>query len=501
MHSVDPTREASSDLQAPHPPHPPTERNGGAIASAVAGPTRPGERLLVMDVLRGIALFGIFVVNMPLMAMPMMIGFGGPAPGNVGDDVAWWISTLFFQFKFISLYSILFGAGFMLQRLRAEAKGRSHTGVYVRRLLVLSLFGLIHAILIWYGDILFMYSMLGFLLLGLGSLSAKTLVRIGIAGVLIGAVLSSGFGALQIAMTGGAEFYASSSAVEQADEVERDGLMIDGDSSSDAGDVMLGSDSDPESDGDFDGDVVADEMPLRGIAAMTAGQFNPFTEEWIEGETAAFRDGPVSDAILFRAVLWGFGLISGAFSWGWHVAGLFLVGAAMMKGGFFAPERAAWHRRAALLLIPGLLLQFANAWVLAMNDHNMTMGGALMSGPYAVGAVMTTFGYIGVICLVVHRRPDNPMLAAIAKPGRMGLTGYLGESVIATGIMYWWGLAMFGTFDRLQLIGLVVVIYLAILAFANIWFRFFMLGPLEWVWRSATYLRAVPLRSPLSHRV
>jgi len=515
-------------------PPPRTSEAAPSEIRSLSEPTRASNRLMVLDVMRGVALFGIFMVNIPLFAMPMMEGFGGPtlADASRNDLIGWWIIELFFQFKFISMYSILFGAGFMLQRMRAERDGRSHNAVFVRRLLVLMVFGLIHALLIWYGDILLMYSMLGFSLLLLGGMSAKALIRVGLGVLIFSAVLMTGFGLLQAVMIPPqAESAVDATAAESADSTTDSSADSSADSTADstadsaadddgaepafgsaelvvdatrnamaeaenAGqppvDAAQGADADVEEDGDAE---PAEQDDLRGFGAMMASKFNPFDERWMAAETAAFRDGPFRDAFTFRSILFVFGLLSSVFSWSWYVAGLFLFGAGLMKADFFAADKVRWHRGCALLAIPGFALQVAHGWIMSAENFQMTPGSALMGGPYALGAAMLTMGYIGIICLLVHARPSAAAFRVISKPGRMGLTGYLAESVLATAIMYWWGFAQFGRFDRLELIGIVIAIYTAILLFANIWFRFFAIGPLEWIWRSATYLRPISLRS------
>ena len=131
-------------------------------------PVKVTERIESIDVLRGIALLGILVVNSLFFAMPVMIGMNTPGFGSeqvVANPVewsSWWIMTMFFQYKFISLFSILFGVGAAIQFDRAKKAGRPFEGFFVKRMLILLCFGVIHALLFWYGDILTIYAILGF---------------------------------------------------------------------------------------------------------------------------------------------------------------------------------------------------------------------------------------------------------------------------------------------------------------------------------------------------
>ena len=134
--------------------------------SQTAGPIAASERILYIDILRGMALFGILAANMR--------GFDAPASvyGNIkllfhnrADMIAQGFIDIFIQGKFVTLFSFLFGLGFAVQMTRAVARGAKFMSFYPRRLAALALFGLIHGILIWWGDILLTYAVAGALLL------------------------------------------------------------------------------------------------------------------------------------------------------------------------------------------------------------------------------------------------------------------------------------------------------------------------------------------------
>ncbi len=132
-----------------------------------AGPVPENQRLGTLDLLRGFALLGIFMVNMQFFTMffgefihPAVYG-GGP----VIDVVAWGFVKAFFEYKFISLFSLRCGAGMVVQMSRAKAQGRPFIPTYLRRMAVLAVIGLVHGFLLWYGDILFIYSLIGTALL------------------------------------------------------------------------------------------------------------------------------------------------------------------------------------------------------------------------------------------------------------------------------------------------------------------------------------------------
>ncbi|HEY4053205.1 MAG TPA: hypothetical protein VGL74_05660, partial [Terriglobales bacterium] len=141
------------------------------------GPIKLSERILFIDVLRGMALFGILAANMRAFFAPL------DAYDNIGvlfhgraDVIAQTFIDAFIQGKFISIFSFLFGLGFAIQMTRAEERGARFMGFYPRRLLALALFGLIHGILIWAGDILLTYALSGALLLLFRKRQQKTLL-------------------------------------------------------------------------------------------------------------------------------------------------------------------------------------------------------------------------------------------------------------------------------------------------------------------------------------
>lgn len=141
------------------------------------GPVSLSERILFIDVLRGMALFGILAANMRAFFAPIdAYDYIGVLYHGRADVVAQAIIEALIQGKFISIFSFLFGMGFAIQMSRAEARGARFMGFYPRRLLALALFGLIHGILIWAGDILLTYALSGAILLLFRKRQQKTLL-------------------------------------------------------------------------------------------------------------------------------------------------------------------------------------------------------------------------------------------------------------------------------------------------------------------------------------
>src|SRR4051794_18900516 len=156
----------------------------GASTSAVArpGPVEAGERVTSVDVLRGVAVLGILAMNAVSFAWPDDV-YSNPIrdPDAGGLDVALWaINRAAFDTKMMTLFSMLFGAGLVLMSDRAEGKGVGIARVYYRRLGWLLAIGLVHAYLIWGGDILVEYAACGFLLYPFRKLRPRTLIAVGL---------------------------------------------------------------------------------------------------------------------------------------------------------------------------------------------------------------------------------------------------------------------------------------------------------------------------------
>ncbi len=184
-HLLDRLRGIHADRDAPpldvHPKIPKDEEMSGKPTILTAGPTDvmgpvlPQERIALLDILRGFAIFGILFVNMELFSSPAY-----PTEGSgvveTADQLAEWLIRFFGEGKFYTLFSFLFGLGFSIQMARAVSRGARFGSVYGRRLFVLLLIGLAHALLVWAGDILVLYAVLGVLLLAFRASSPRTLI-------------------------------------------------------------------------------------------------------------------------------------------------------------------------------------------------------------------------------------------------------------------------------------------------------------------------------------
>lgn len=413
-------------------------------------PLDASSRLRGIDVARGIALLGILLVNARFFFAPF--GFAvDPSVALDGserqpaDAAAWALVEAFCSYKFISLFSMLFGFGLAMQAARAREQGGSPWPMGLRRLGLLAAVGIIHWTLVWSGDILMIYALLGVVVLAATGLARRTvgLVCVGLS-VLVGFIAVAGAAVSWLGLT-----------------------------------MMAGQEVPPE--------IPADALVKRGFDAMLAAKFSPYSPAWIEAEVVAFRDGPFLDALLFRAVAYGFAFLFSLFTYGWQSLFMMLCGVYAFKAGLFGPEGSSVRRRLALPLL-GIGLAFSALAVLPSFVLGFdSVAARAMQGLFlSLGAMALPFAYAAII---LERAPQLPRVLAtpLERAGRMSFTVYLGESLVCTALASWWGFAWFGSIDDVEAALIALAVWVALVAFATLWLGCFRIGPFEWLWRRVTY--------------
>jgi uncharacterized protein len=318
----------------------------------------------------------------------------------------------------VAIFSMLFGAGLILQMNSAMKKGVAFGPLYLRRLAVLMIMGILHGTLLFLGDILLLYSVLGFVLFLFRKLEAKTLLIIGALPLLIAL----------------------------------------------AGAFLL------------------DEM----------GDWQTPDEE-IQTQLRVRNEGTISELLTRRAIGFGGWMILSSLWFNWRVLSMLFLGAALMKLDFFEERRASWHRRAALLgLTFGLGLEALTTW--AAWEEISGILSPLLASLHELSSLGLALGYMGGIALLVHSNTLSWLIRGVSAVGRLSLSNYIFQSVIANLLFTFIGLAWFGERTRWELMGIVCLTYTAQVALSLLWLRFFRMGPLEWAWRAVTYLRLEPLK-------
>mgnify|MGYP002777065445 CR=1 FL=1 len=408
-----------------------------------AAPTAEGERLPVMDILRGFALLGIFLMNIEFFTRSMQSFSGGVTPAEGLDHLLGVAIYVFVQGKFWVLFALLFGMGFALMRERAIRAGRPFAGQYLRRTLLLALFGALHIVFFWVGDILFAYSLAALVLLAfVGGVSLVFDRLPGTAAGILGMLFYVGMAGLWLLMGVGLMFMPES----MADPVRQE---------------MLG--------------YVEDGA--RAAAVYRDGSFMEITQQRIADFQFLF-----TGATIFQIPM---------------MVGVFLIGTWLVGTGHLA-DPASNRGFFVKLAIGGLLLGaigvgaslgFGVEFDLVEDFAESTVALALMT----LGSLPMALGYLAIVVLLATGALRGP-LGVLAPAGRMALTNYLMQSVICAFIFYGYGLGLFGQIGRTGQVGIVLAVFIAQVAFSHWWLARFRYGPMEWLWRAGTYLQWPPMR-------
>jgi len=454
-------------------------------------PVAGRERIVAMDVIRGFALLGILVVNMLFFGftLPMALADTTLAHAPTSERVMAWIVGTVFAGKFVSTFSFLFGAGLYLQMKRLDAarsaaartgaRARSTTLLALRRLFILGCFGLVHALVIWYGDILFIYAIVGLLVIPLRFLSTKGLAIVATCLLSLSVLCMGGMGLIGALTAQAPEKVAQPSADEITPPPADTEAVPELNSPQE---ILAASKHESRT---FKRLVEIGEQPTP---------WSVIEPRWRAFETAVLREGPVEVAMTLRAMQWGSVLIVMFLFYGPHILGMFALGMAVSSAGLLRPSAAALQRRAALICVPlGLLLSAVLPTMQFSTPHPAP--GQLIPGALAneIGTVLLAIGYIGMMAWFSNSI-GGPLASFLAAGGRMAFTVYLSMSVLMTGLMYWWGFGRFGEFSRVELFIIAIVTWFVLLLLANLWLRVFRMGPLEWVWRAGAYLQLPAMR-------
>jgi uncharacterized protein len=406
-----------------------------AMASSVTGlrPTEPRERIVVLDVLRGFALFGVLVGNAFHLYSGMFLGDLGSYVPTKLDVVASWFVNLLVQSKAQTLLTFLFGFGFAAQLLRAQELGQPVLVLYARRMLVLLGFGILHVGLLWWGDVLWTYALAGFGLLAFHRASNRT--RVVAAAILIvapGAIMRlPGMSDWSYQL-----FYPANSFEAYAHDL---------------GAAMRGTDH-----------LAVMWQHIRFAPVFSAGLVFAY-QPWLVGRVLLGqlagalrwfdRDGADHLPVFRRMLFWG--ALAGT-------AGLAVVVLQML--GFFRG------------LPPSQLRRFLVGLTREMDYLGLAAA------------------YLAAIVLLFQRARWRRVLSWLAPVGRMPLTVYLSQSLIMTCLLYGWGLGWNEVLTPAAYVGLSFAVFGLQMVACAWWLRRFRYGPLEWLWRTLVYMRRPPMR-------
>jgi uncharacterized protein len=403
------------------------------LDAPATAPVAGAERVDVLDVMRGIAVFGILLVN-----IDSFIGYGFELPGAAAavgarfNDPAEFLVEFLVQGKFYCLFSFLFGVGFSVFIQRASARGHDAVRLFKRRLVGLLLIGLAHTSLIWYGDILTTYAVIGFGLIPFLRRDDRAVLR-----------------AAALWLASPVAFYLVMLAL-----------------------ARLAAPSSPQASGG------------EGLPPILANAVNAFAHG---GYVDVVKGNVVFTIanIIRRLVLMFFP----------RVFGMFLLGFWAGRANLFArlDEHAPLLRRACTIgFAIGLPLAFVGA---ALGDSGSPRPpsaiGVVEMAVQTIATPALALAYGAAICLLYR---SFPAVMRIAAPvGRMALTSYLTHSVAGVLVFYGIGLGYYGRLSLPVALAMCAAFFLVQMVASRLWLSFAAFGPAEWLWRMFTYRRRFAL--------
>lgn len=333
---------------------------------------------MALDLLRGLAIGGILVVNVDLFRGPALFtGFAVDAAGGA-DRVVATLMLWLFQGKFVSAFSFLFGLGLALQAARAEAAGRSGRRLLLRRLAGLALIGAVHALLVWSGDILLTYALVGLLIVPFRGRAPSTCLIWAAVVLALPAVLLGAVAAFLLAV--------------------------------------------PEANAGVTGAGSADAA--AAVAAYTSGDYPAMVAQRVRETGVVLASLPANGCLVL-----GMALLGAAAARAGLVTSL-------------AVRRPLVRRVAAVGLGLGLPLNALYAAGVLADPRGTTAVGLAALGAWFLLAPLLSLGYLAAGTLVALAVPAHPLVRHIAAVGRTALSNYLLQSVLCTALFIglgWYG--------------------------------------------------------------
>lgn len=414
----------------------------GSGSSRAFEPVRGRERIVTLDVLRGFAILGILLVNVPLMVTPVYREALGAADHAGLDRVAALLIEVLAEGKFFTMFSLAFGVGFAIQARRAQQRGAAFVPFHLRRMGVLLAIGVVHVVTLWWGDILIYYALLGTLLLPARRTPPARLLRLAGMAVLVPLAVNAGFvGLARLAQSTPEGAQAWSAELQQS---------------------------------------------IAGVEASAARAYEVYG-----GRDVAAMVGQRVDDWSFATI--GITLNGMLFV----VLAMFLVGAYVGRRGVLEDVEAhlALVRRVrlwgVLVGVLGTLIWLASE---PANAVQPTLRGLLSTAGFVVGAPALSLAYAATLTLAVRDPRWARRLRPLAAVGRTALSNYLFQSVVVTTLAYGYGVGLYGRVGPAAALGIALVVFAVQVPSSMAWTRRFRFGPVEWVWRTLTYGRIQPLR-------
>ncbi len=436
--------------------------DGGALGAEqpnLSGPV--SSRFDALDALRGFAVLGIFIMTIAALALPEIaysnpMVAGGDGPINYG---LWGIAEVLVHGSMRGLFSVMFGAGVILFTAKAGSPdGQINIAtLYHRRMFWLVVIGFAHAVvLLMPDDILLIYGLAGLLLFPFRDLSPRKLCA-------LGAVLLTGL----VAMT----------TIQQWEKAALQEIAIPIEERAEAGETI----------------TAAEEEILTEWGQVTV-DYNP-PQELLDRQIANRKGSPatvlVSNAKTVARYLTS---LEEMFWWVADALAMMFLGMALYKWRIITAERGLKFYVILAVIGYGIGIPFRTGAVLSSFDAQFMLTHWVWNGFDQFSRAAMTLGHIGLFFVLWKAFASGLFMRALTAAGRMALTNYISQTVIANLIFSGIGLGLYGSLDRTGIYAIMVAFWVVQLSFSMWWLARFRFGPLEWGWRSLTYWRWQPLR-------
>lgn len=421
-------------------------------------PIQKKARINSLDVIRGIALLGILLMNINGMGLPFSYSDPTIAGGADGLNLKVWIvNNMLFEGTMRGLFTLLFGAGVILltDRLEKNGAGIETADIYYRRILWLLLFGIVNVyVLLWHGDILYPYAIFGLMLFPLRNASIKKLIVVSCILLGIGILwdVSDYQNKLQI----------------QSEVVEAQSLKEQGITLSDKQEITL---KDWEK---FKTKKTSEDVDKQ-IKLMHQGYFEVVKEKTKQNQY-------MQTWFPYR-------------HWSWDILSFMLIGMAFFKLRIFHGERTNIFYLLMMFIgyAIGLSINYLET-TMQLESNFDAMAILKADQTYQLGRIFTTLGHVGLFMLFIKSGILKILQKSLAAVGQMALTNYLMHSIITSIIFYGDGFSLYGELQRFELYYVVAGIWLFQLIYSPLWLKYFQYGPMEWLWRSLTYQKKQAFR-------
>ena len=433
--------------------------------TTVAAPVSQPERITILDSLRGIAILGILLMNIPGFALPIPACYNDLAVMNeIGtiNQKTWFIVEWALEGSQRALFSMLFGAGIILFISRQEKRTDRlwPADYFFRRQLWLLVFGLINAyVLLWFWDILFHYACCGMILFAFRKLSPKVLI------------IAAGICLLLMTLRENADFYREKAIIHQGEIAAKI-------------------------------DTVKTKLSFEQkeqLNAMMASKEKSSLESRKKEMENSLQKMHGNYATLYKyQSTRSFNMeAAGFFTFIWDILLFMFLGMAFYKNGILtgtAPVKIYW-----LMCSIGLGLGLLLSWyrLQPLVDHQFNKFNYTKEVGFEFYEISRTFraiGFFGLIMLLYKSGWFKWLFTLMRPVGQMAFTNYLMQSLMCGLFFYGIGFGYFGKLERYQIYFIVATVWIIQIVWSHIWLRYFRFGPLEWLWRSLTYWKKQPLR-------